>query len=348
MFAKFIPFTAAKDISIDLGTANTLVYVKSQGIVLNEPSVVALMEENGRRFPCAFGKEAKMMLGRTPAKIDAIRPMKDGVIADFRVAGEMIKYFIEAVNKRKSWFGPLIIICVPSGSTPVERRAIQEAAESSGAREVYLIEEPMAAAIGAGLPVTEPTGSIIVDIGGGTAEIGILSLGGIVYSKSVRCGGDRLDEAIISYIRRNHNLLIGETTAERIKMTIGAACPPDGKKDGDVMEVRGRDLTNGVPKEIVLTERQIAESLAEPVSHIIDAIKAALECSPPELSSDIVERGIVMSGGSSQLKNLDKVIRKVTGLPVFVAEDPLLCVVNGTGKVLENLKMFRGVLFKQG
>jgi len=339
---------SSKDISIDLGTANTVVYAKGQGIVLNEPSVVALVEENGRKVPYAFGKEAKMMLGRTPAKIDAIRPMKDGVIADFKVAGEMIKYFIKEVNKAKSWFGPLIIICVPSGSTPVERRAIQEAAESSGAREVYLIEEPMAAAIGAGLPVTEPTGSIIVDIGGGTAEIGIISLGGIVFSKSIRCAGDRFDEAIISYIRRKHNLLIGETTAERIKMTVGVACPPERGKDGESMQVRGRDLSNGIPKEIILTEKQIAESLAEPVANIVNAIKSALECSPPELSSDIVERGIVLSGGSSQLKNLDTVIRKATDLPVAVAEDSLLCVVRGTGIVLEDLKKFRGVLFRQG
>lgn len=338
----------AKDISIDLGTANTVIYQKSNGIVLNEPSVVAVLDEGIRRSPCAFGKEAKMMLGRTPAKIEAIRPMKDGVIADFRVAGEMIKHFIGEVNQRQSWFGPLIIVCVPSGSTPVERRAIQESAESSGAKEVFLIEEPMAAAIGAGLPVTEPTGSMIVDIGGGTSEIGILSLGGIVYSCSVRVGGDKMDDAIISYIRRHHNLLIGESTAERIKMTIGSACAPDNEDDdGLTMSVKGRDLTNGVPKEMTLSERQIAESLAEPVAAIVDAVKTALECCPPELSSDIVERGIVLSGGGSMLKNLDKVLSRATGLPVTLADDPLLCVVNGTGKVLENMRMFRATIFKQ-
>jgi len=346
MFPKFFSFTS-KDIAIDLGTANTVVYAKHQGVVLNEPSVVAIMEENGKRFPCAFGKDAKLMLGRTPAKIEAIRPMKDGVIADFVAAGEMIKYFIHCVNKAKTWFGPLIIVCVPSGSTPVERKAIQEAAESSGAREVFLIEEAMAAAVGADLPVTEPTGSIIVDIGGGTSEIGILSLGGIVYGKSIRIGGDKMDDSIISYIRRKHNLLVGESTAEKIKMTIGAATTSNNKKDDNSMQIRGRDLTNGVPKEMLLTEKEVADSLSEPVNQIVDAIKIALECAPPELSSDIVERGIMLSGGAALLKNLDKVIKQATGLPVHIAEDPLLCVVNGIGTVLENMRQFRGVLFKQ-
>ena len=340
-------FLKSKDIAIDLGTANTLVYAKNEGVILNEPSVVAIVNNSGRRVPYAFGKEAKLMLGRTPALIETIRPMKDGVIADFKAAGEMIKHFIYSVNSSKSWFGPLIIICVPSGSTPVERKAIQEAAESAGAREVFLIEEPMAAAIGAGLPVTEPTGSIIIDIGGGTAEIGIISLGGMVYSKSVRVGGDKMDEAIISYVRRYHNLLIGDSTAEKIKMTVGAACMPESGKDGESMTVRGRDLTNGVPREMILTEKQISESLSEPVSQIVDAVRVALEAAPPELSSDIVERGIVLSGGSSQLKNLDMVIKSVTGLPVYVADNPLLCVVNGIGKVLCDLKTFKGVLFKQ-
>ncbi len=342
---KFFKFSS-KDIAIDLGTANTLVYVKERGVVLNEPSVVAVMQENGKMVPCAFGNTAKMMLGRTPAKIDAIRPLKDGVIADFRVAAEMIKHFIREVNQAKSWIGPVIVICVPSGSTPVERRAIQDAAEGAGANEVYLIEEPMAAAIGANLPVTEPTGSMIVDIGGGTTEVGILSLGGIVYSRSVRVGGDKMDDAIISYIRRYHNLLIGESTAERIKKTIGAACPPE-EGDGETLEVKGRDLTHGVPKEMILTEKQIAESLTEPIDQIVEAIKVALECTPPELSSDIVEKGIVLSGGGSMLRNLDYVVRQATGLPVFVAQDPLLSVVNGCGKVLENMKMFRAVLFRQ-
>jgi len=345
MFFKLFSFSS-KDIAIDLGTANTLVYVKGQGVVLNEPSVVAVINEHGKLTPCAFGNTAKMMLGRTPAKIDAIRPLKDGVIADFKIAAEMIKHFIREVNQTRSWLGPKVIICVPSGSTPVERRAIQDAAEGAGANEVYLIEEPMAAAIGANLPVTEPTGSMIVDIGGGTTEVGILSLGGIVYSRSVRVGGDKMDEAIISYIRRNHNLLVGESTAEKIKKTIGAACTPEDG-DGAIMEVKGRDLTNGIPKEMVLTERQISESLAEPVEQIIEAIKVALESTPPELSSDIVERGIVLSGGGAMLKNLDQVIRKATSLPVFVGDDPLLCVVNGCGKVLENMKMFMATLFRQ-
>ena len=338
---------SSKDIAIDLGTANVLVYLKDKGIVLNEPSVVALVENNGRQIPYAFGKEAKMMLGRTPALIKTIRPMKDGVIADFKVAGEMIKYFINAVNKTKSWFGPTVIICVPYGSTPVERKAIQEAAESSGTKEVFLIEEPMAAAIGANLPVLDPIGSIIVDIGGGTAEIGIISLGGVVYGRSVRIGGDKMDEAIINYVRKNHNLLIGETTAEKIKMTIGAACFPDDGKDGEVMEVRGRDLTNGVPKEIKLTEKQITEALIDPINQIIEAIRVALESAPPELSADIVERGIILSGGGSLIRNLDVAIRKATGLPVYVADDPLLCVINGIGKVLNNFKKLKNVLFKQ-
>lgn len=335
------------DMAIDLGTANTLVYVSGRGIVLNEPSVVALLRDrNGTVEPYAFGNEAKMMLGRTPAEIEAIRPLKDGVIADFKGAEEMIKHFIRLVHNRRWNPGPLIIVCVPSGSTPVERRAIQDAAESAGAREVFLIEEPMAAAIGADLPVTEPTGSMIVDIGGGTTEVAVLSLGGIVYSRSVRVGGDLMDESIISYIRRYHNLLIGESTAEKIKKTIGSACAPK-EGEGKVMEIKGRDLVNGVPKEIVLTEAQVAESLAEPVSQIIEAVKIALECTPPELSSDIVDKGIVMSGGGALLHNLDSVLREATGLPVFVADDPLSCVVLGTGKVLENHKKLKHVLFKQ-
>jgi len=336
----------SEDMAIDLGTANTLVYAKGRGVVLNEPSVVAMRQERGVMVPYAFGNEAKLMLGRTPEKIEAIRPLKDGVIADFRVAEEMIKYFIRRVHNRRSFTGPLIIICVPSGSTPVERRAIQESAENAGARDVWLIEEPMAAAIGAGLPVTEPTGSMIVDIGGGTTEVAVLSLGGIVYARSARVGGDKMDESIISYIRRYHNLLIGETTAERIKKEIGSACPPaDGQ--GRLVEIKGRDLMNGVPKELVLSEAQIAEALIEPVSQIIDAVKVALECTPPELSSDIVDKGIVMSGGGSLLKHLNVVLSQATGLPVFVAEDALSCVAIGTGKTLENPDIFKHVLFKQ-
>lgn len=344
MFAKFIGLLSS-DMAIDLGTANTLVYVKDKGIVLNEPSVVALIRDNGHFRPYAFGHEAKLMLGRTPSEIDAKRPLKDGVIADFKGAEEMIKHFIRTVHKRRSFTGPLIIVCVPSGSTPVERRAIQEAAESAGAREVFLIEEPMAAAIGAGLPVTEPTGSMIVDIGGGTTEVAVLSLGGIVYSRSVRVGGDKMDEAIISYVRRHHNLLIGESTAEKIKKEIGSACPP-ADKQGRILEIKGRDLINGVPKEVTLTEYQVAESLIEPVSQIIEAVKTALECTPPELSSDIVDQGIVMTGGGALLKNLDHVLREATKLPVFVAEDPLTCVVRGTGMILEDRDSLRHVLFK--
>ncbi|MEM7617642.1 MAG: rod shape-determining protein [Pseudomonadota bacterium] len=346
MISKMFGFLST-NMAMDLGTANTLVYVQGRGIVLNEPSVVALLKEKGSVKPYAFGNEAKMMLGRTPSEIDAKRPLKDGVIADFKGAEEMIKYFINAVNNTRVSGHPLIIVCVPSGSTPVERKAIEDAAESAGARAVYLIEEPMAAAIGADLPVTEPTGSMIVDIGGGTTEVAVLSLGGIVYSRSVRVGGDMMDEAIISYIRRYHNLLIGESTAEKIKKTIGAACPPPEGEE-KMMEIKGRDLINGVPTEMSLTEHQVAESLMEPVSQIVEAVKIALECTPPELSSDIVDKGIVLTGGGALLRNLDYVLRESTGLPVFVADDPLSCVALGTGKVLENRRKFKHVLFQQG
>lgn len=336
----------SSDMAIDLGTANTLVYVKGKGIVLNEPSVVAIMNKDGKKGPCAFGHEAKLMLGRTPADITASRPLKDGVIADFKGAEEMIKHFIRAVHKRKSFTGPLIIICVPSGSTQVEKRAIQDAAEAAGAGEVLLIEEPMAAAIGAGLPVTEPTGSMIVDIGGGTTEVAVLSLGGIVYAQSARVGGDMMDQAIVSYIRRYHNLLIGESTAEDIKKAIGAACVPE-EGDGEEMSIKGRDMINGVPKEIILNKRQIAESLQEPVQQVVEAVKEALELTPPELSSDIVDKGIIMTGGGALLRDFDVVLRKATGLPVSVAEDSLNCVANGTGEVLENREKFQHVLFKE-
>jgi len=345
MFSKFFGMMS-NDMAIDLGTANTLVYVKGKGIALNEPSVVALLKEGGTYRPYAFGHEAKMMLGRTPSGIIASRPLKDGVIADFKGAEEMIKYFIRSVHSRRSFTGPVIIVCVPSGSTPVERRAIQEAAESAGAREVFLIEEPMAAALGADLPVTEPTGSMIIDIGGGTTEVAVLSLGGIVYSRSVRVGGDKMDEAIISYIRRTHNLLIGEPTAEKIKKQIGSACLPADRK-GRELEIKGRDLIHGVPKEMTLTEYQIAESLAEPVGQIVEAVKIALECTPPELSSDIVDKGIVLTGGGALLSNLDIVIREATGLPVFVADDALTCVARGCGRALEEREKLRHVLFKQ-
>jgi len=301
---------------------------------LNEPSVVAISYVNGKKQVLAVGNDAKRMLGRTPGNITAIRPLRDGVIADFEVTEAMIKHFIRKVHNRRSFVSPEMVICVPSSSTAVERRAIQESAESAGARRVYLIEEPMAAAIGAGLPVTEPTGSMVVDIGGGTAEVAVISLGGIVFAKSVRVGGDKMDEAIIAYIRRVHNLLIGESTAERIKKEIGSACPPaDG--NGKTVTIKGRDLLNGVPKEITITERQIAESLAEPVGHIVEGVRVALEQTAPELAADIVEKGIVLTGGGALLSNLDFVLRHATGLPVTIADDPLKCVALGTGQALE-------------
>ncbi|WFW29620.1 MAG: rod shape-determining protein [Wolbachia endosymbiont of Menacanthus eurysternus] len=336
----------ASDIAIDLGTANTLVYQKNQGIVLDEPSVVARIKEKGNYIPYAFGKRAKMMLGKTPGEIKAIRPLKDGVIADFKSAEEMLKYFIYSANTKLTINKPNIIICVPSGSTPVERRAIQDAAESAGANEVFLIEEPMAAAIGAGLPVTEPEGSMVVDIGGGTTEVAIISLGGIVYSRSARIGGDIMDEEIRSYIRENHKLLIGETTAEKIKKNIGSAILPN-ENDKKEMVVKGRDIVSGMPKEILLSEYQVAESLIEPVHQIISAIKTALESTPPELSSDIADKGIVLSGGGGLLRNLSKVINETTKLPVRVADNTLCCVALGSGKVLEDMDYFSHVLFKQ-
>ena len=324
----------SKDMAIDLGTANTLVYVKGEGVILNEPSVVATIENDGRTQVLAVGNEAKQMLGRTPGKIQAIRPMKDGVIADFDVAEQMIKSFIKKVHKGRSLSNPQIVICVPSGATNVERRAIRESADAAGARRVYLIEEPVAAAIGAGLPVAEPTGSMVVDIGGGTTEVAVLSLGGVVNSTSVKAAGDRFDEAIMEYMRTTHKLAIGETTAERMKKDIGSASPPDDG-DGSSMSVKGRDLITGLPKEISISQRQIAEALAEPVAQIIDTIKRALEQTPAELSADIVERGIMLTGGGSLLHNLDRVLRRSTSLPISIAEDPLLCVVMGTGQALE-------------
>ena len=339
MFSKLFGLLSA-DMAIDLGTANTLVYVKGRGIVLNEPSVVAITTRKGKKMVMAVGDEAKMMLGRTPGNIEAIRPLRDGVIADFEVAEEMIKHFIRKVHNRRSFASPQVVVCVPSGSTAVERRAIQESAESAGARRVYLVEEPMAAAIGAGLPVTEPTGSMVVDIGGGTTEVAVLSLGGIVYSRSVRVGGDKMDEAIIGYIRRTHNLLIGEATAERLKKEIGSACAPENG-EGVEMTIKGRDLMNGVPKEILVSQRQIAESMAEPVGAIVEAVKVALEHTAPELAADIVDKGIVLTGGGALLGNLDFVLRHSTGLPVSIADEPLSCVALGTGRVLEDMKNFK-------
>ena len=343
MWKKLMGLLSA-DMAIDLGTANTLVYVKGKGIVLNEPSVVAIEEIHGKKRVKAVGNEAKLMLGRTPGNISAIRPLTDGVIADFEIAEEMIKYFIRKVHNRRSFISPLIIICVPSGATAVERRAIQESADAASPGKVRLIEEPMAAAIGADLPVTEPTGSMIVDIGGGTTEVAVLSLGGIVYARSERVGGDMMDKAIVSYIRRNHNLLVGESSAERIKKEIGSACPPENGAEGRCVEIRGRDLMNGVPKEIIITERQIAEGLADPVAKIVEAVKVALENIAPELAADIVDKGIVLIGGGALLSNLDQVLRNATGLPVSIAENPLACVVRGTGRALEDLPTFKNVL----
>ena len=333
----------SQDLAIDLGTANTLIYVAGRGIVLDEPSVVAVKDVRGRQQVIAVGEEAKMMLGRTPGNIEAIRPLRDGVIADFEAAEEMIKYFIRKVHNRRSFVSPQVIVCVPSGATEVERRAITDSALGAGARRVYLIEEPMAAAIGAGLPVTEPSGSMVVDIGGGTTEVAVISLGGIVYSRSVRVGGDKMDEAIIAYVRRQFNLLIGEATAERIKISIGSANVPVDREERRAA-VRGRDLMNGVPREVIMTESQVAEALAEPVAQIVEAVRVALEHTAPELAADIVDKGIVLTGGGGLLPNLDEVLGTATGLPVAIAEDPLSCVVLGGGRCLEERHALQGVL----
>ena len=324
----------SKDLAIDLGTANTLVYVKGEGVVLNEPSVVAKIDNQGHSQVLAVGNEAKQMLGKTPGKIEAIRPMKDGVIADFEVAEQMIKHFIKKVHKGRALTNPQIVICVPSGATNVERRAIRESVDAAGARRVFIIEEPVAAAIGANLPVAEPTGSMIVDIGGGTTEVAVLSLGGVVLSTSIRVAGDKFDLAILEYMRSTHKLAIGEATAESMKKEIGSACPPDDG-EGESMHVKGRDLITGLPKEINISQRQIAEALADPVAQILDTIKKALEQTPAELAADIVERGIMLTGGGCLLGNLDKVLRRSTSLPISIAEEPLLCVVLGTGRALE-------------
>jgi len=339
---RFLKFMS-QDMAIDLGTANTVVYVRGRGIVLNEPSVVAVETINGIKKVKAVGDDAKLMMGKTPGNIEAIRPLRDGVIADIDVAEQMIKHFILKVHgPRKFARWPEIVICVPSGSTKVERRAIRESALGAGASEVYLIEEPMAAAIGADMPVTEPIGSMVVDIGGGTTEVAVLSLRGLAYTTSVRVGGDKMDESIVSYVRRNHNLLIGEATAERIKQEVGIARPPaDGI--GVTIQIKGRDLVNGVPKEISINQGQIAEALSEPVATIVEGVRVALENTAPELAADIVDQGIVLTGGGALLEGLDEVLRDETGLPVTVAEDPLTCVALGTGRALED-PMYRGVL----
>ncbi len=335
----------SKDMAIDLGTANTLVYVNGKGVVLNEPSVVAVSVINGKTEVVSVGNEAKQMLGRTPGHINAIRPLRDGVIADFEVAEDMIKYFIRKVHNRGFFTSPRIIICVPFGATAVERRAIQESAEGAGAREVYLIDEPMAAAIGAGLPITEPVGSIVVDIGGGTTEVAVISLGGIVYASSIRVGGDRMDEEIISYIRKNFSLLIGEATAERIKKEVGSAiCTPDSK---DIkMTIKGRSLIDGNPRDIEINQKHIAEALMDPVSTIASGVKDALERTPPELVADIIDSGITLTGGGALLSNLDVVISRITGVAVKIADNPLDCVVLGTGRALSETRRRNSVLLK--
>jgi len=326
--------------AIDLGTANTLVVLKGQGVVLNEPSVVAIVENMGKKTVLAVGDEAKTMLGRTPGNISAIRPLRDGVIADFIVTEEMIKHFIKKVHKNKTFANPRILICVPTGSTPVERKAIQDSALAAGARRVQLIEEPIAAAIGAGLPISEATGSMVVDIGGGTTEIAVMSLGGLVYSRSLRIAGDAMDTALINYMRKEYNLMIGDSTAEKIKKEIGTAIP----SNSNTYAVKGRDLRSGTPKEVNITEEDTAEALNDILKEMVNGIKDALENTPPELSADLVDMGLTLTGGGALLKNIDKRFSKETGLPVFIADDPLACVAIGTGKALEQEETFSTML----
>ena len=339
-FLRNISQDWSTDMAIDLGNANTLVVVKGQGVVLNEPSVVAIIEDKGKKSVLAVGDEAKTMLGRTPGNISAVRPLRDGVIADFIVTEEMIKHFIKKVHKRKSFANPRILICVPTGSTPVERKAIQDSALAAGARKVQLIEEPIAAAIGANLPISDATGSMVVDIGGGTTEIAVMSLGGVVYSKSLRVAGDALDQSIITYMRKKYNLLVGEASAEKIKKEIGTAFPTSN----NTYLMKGRDIRSGTPKEITLREEDTAEALEPVLSQILGAIKTALENTPPELSADLVDMGLTLTGGGALLKNIDKLIAKETGLPVTVADDPLACVAIGTGKALDQEETFSTML----
>ena len=328
------------DMAIDLGTSNTLVFVKGQGIVLNEPSVVAIIDDKGKKTVLAVGDEAKTMLGRTPGNISAVRPLRDGVIADFIVTEEMIKHFIKKVHKKRAFANPRILICVPTGSTPVERKAIQDSALAAGARRVQLIDEPIAAAIGAGLPISEATGSMVVDIGGGTTEIAVMSLGGVVYAKSLRVAGDAMDQGIINYMRKEFNLLVGEASAEKIKKEIGTAIPTSNNS----YLMKGRDIRSGTPKEISLKEEHTADSLKPVLNQLMASIKDALENTPPELSADLVDMGLVLTGGGALLKNIDKLISRETGLPVQIAEDPLSCVALGTGKALDQDETFSTML----
>ncbi len=337
IFNKILGLFSA-DMGVDLGTANTLVYVKGRGVVLNEPSVVAV--QKGTNLVLAVGEEAKNMLGRTPGNIVATRPLKDGVIADFEITEKMLRYFIRKVHDRKFGVAPRIVVAIPSGITEVEKRAVKDSAEHAGAREVHLIEEPMAAAIGVGLPVQEPAGNMIVDIGGGTSEVAIISLAGIVFSRSVRVGGDEIDEAIIGYLKRSYNLLIGGRTAEMIKISIGSAYPLEEEL---TMEVKGRDLVAGLPKTLTITSEEIRESMSEPISTIVEAVRISLERCPPELSADLVDRGMILAGGGALLRGIDRLLAEETGLPVQVADDPLSAVVLGTGKVLDELRFLKRV-----
>ncbi len=326
------------DLAIDLGTANTLVYLKGKGIVVNEPSVVAMEKKSGKIV--AFGSEAKRMLGRTPGNIVAIRPMRDGVIADFEVAEKMLSYFISKAHDRTAFIRPRVIICVPSRITQVEQRAVRDSAELAGAREVYLIEEPIAAAIGAGLPISEPFGSMVVDIGGGTTDIAVISLAGTVYSESVKVAGDRMDDAIVSYLKRKHNLLIGDHMAEQIKLSIGSAYPLEERK---TFTVKGRDLVSGIPRTLIVDDTEVREALSEPISAIVNAIRVALENTPPELAGDIIDRGIVLAGGGAMVRGMDIRLREETNLPIITVDDPLTTVVMGTGKALEQLDLLRKI-----